>query len=537
MTPQQEAPITPGTGSAVARFLRQFTVLFGAMRELWVVLAVKLLAIVAYSIMNTTFVLWLSADLGFGDASAGYWVAAWSAMMTLITVLVGSLTDAIGLRRAFLLGVYICLVARAVLTLTTWKWLALAGGMLPLAIGEALGTPVMVAAIRRYSTTAQRSMAFSMFYAMMNVGFLIAAKIFDETRAYMGEHGRTVIPFLGLELTTYRVLFLISLIFELILVPILYFGLREGAEATDEGVRIVPRKPRETSPFCATCGYDLTANISGVCPECGSQAGAPRAAPSGIWAAMMRGMRDTIRETARIFVGLWRQPGFYRFLAFLTLAAFVRLIFVQMHYTYPKFGIRELGEGAPIGMLWAINSILIIVLVPIVGALSQRVSAYQMVTWGSAIAAASVFILTLPPAWFRGAADSPLLTWIWSWYLGLSGSVNPWYAMILIYVIVLSVGEAVYSPRLYEYAAVIAPKGQEGSYMALSYLPFFMAKLLVASFSGVLLARYCPEIGPRDSSTMWLIIALTTTIAPVGLIALRRVIRAPEAGREDPAAG
>ena len=39
--------------------------------------------------------------------------------------------------------------------------LALACGLLPLAIGEALGTPVLLAATRVYSTTAQRSISFS----------------------------------------------------------------------------------------------------------------------------------------------------------------------------------------------------------------------------------------------------------------------------------------------------------------------------------------------------------------------------------------
>jgi hypothetical protein len=101
---------------------------------------------------------------------------------------------------------------------------------------------------------------------------------------------------------------------------------------------------------------------------------------------------------------------------------------------------------------------------------------------------------------------------------------------------VLSVGEAIYSPRLYEYAAAIAPKGQEGSYMSLSYLPFFLAKLCVTTFSGVLLQKYCPEHGPRNSNKLWLIIALTTTIAPIGLIVLRNYIRVAEAGREEPKA-
>ena len=40
------------------------------------------------------------------------------------------------------------------MVVTTIPWLALTCGVLPLAIGEALGTPVLLAATRRYSTTA-----------------------------------------------------------------------------------------------------------------------------------------------------------------------------------------------------------------------------------------------------------------------------------------------------------------------------------------------------------------------------------------------
>jgi MFS family permease len=752
----------PGAETKLApvSFLGRFMVLKGATRELWLVFLVKLLGIVAYSIMNTTFVLWLSYDLGYTDQRAGFLVATWSTVMTLITVFVGSLTDAIGLRKALLLGLCVCVLSRLVMTVTTVKWLALAGGMLPLALGEALGVPVLVAGVRRYSTTSQRSISFAIFYAMMNVGFLIASLVFDYVRRGLGEpHGHLTLPLIGMELTTYRTLFLLSFLFEFSLLPIVYFGLRGGVEATDEGVKITPEQSK----------------YPGV----------------NLWRALVLVVRDASKETVRIFVGLWQQPGFYKFLAFLTLAAFVRLIFIHMYYTYPKFGIRELGEGAPVGRLFAVNSVLIIFLAPLVGALTQKISAYRMVSFGSAIAAASVFIMALPPhmfqpladgrfghglvnQWFGGysrftpddfrnlpplaaklqsgtdtaasalneslsektrvllrrqledgssargagprpstallapgdirgleafvaklqedseAATRPVSRAIWERFsaesqrilqdasppearrqavlvqelnrilhsnrlydaqrfagvplseaaralvakdpkrregdlpnqslllnrllledtypqaiprsahplgvalaedltkliqgpalaerrgfaevtlsaetkermasrpkgqssarlnrmvledafpseiapnrLGVVGGVSPYYVMIFLFITVLSVGEAFYSPRLYEYAAVIAPKGQEASYMSLSYLPFFMAKLLVATFSGVLLANYCPETGPRQSATMWLIIALTTTIAPAGLMALRRFIRVKEAGRED----
>jgi hypothetical protein len=336
----------------------------------------------------------------------------------------------------------------------------------------------------------------------MNGGFLIANLIFDAVRQSLGEpHGSYMIPVLGIELTTYRTLFLVSFLVQITLVPLIYFGLRDGAEATDEGVKIAPPKPQS--------------------------------AGTSYWNSLLRVVRDTLRETVRIFAGLWHQPGFYKFLAFLGLAAFVRLIFYQMHYTYPKFGLRELGSGAPIGRLWAVNSLLILFLVPVVGALTQKITAYRMVTVGSVIAAASVFIMALPPAWFLGLANGWLGHWLGHGFLGLDGPVNPFYVMIFLFVVWLSIGEAFFSPRLYEYAAAIAPKGQEASYMSLSYLPFFVAKSLVSPFSGLLLGWFCPAVGPRNSSMLWLIIALTTIIAPVGLILFQRVIRVHEAGRSD----
>jgi dipeptide/tripeptide permease len=203
-----------------------------------------------------------------------------------------------------------------------------------------------------------------------------------------------------------------------------------------------------------------------------------------------------------------------------------------MHYTYPKFGIRELGEGAPIMRLWSVNPLMIIFLVPIVGALTQRHAAYPMVVVGSSIAAAAVFIMALPTAWFQGMADGLPGRLIGHWWLGLEGPVHPYYVMVFIFIFFLSIGETIYSPRLYEYPAAIAPKGQEASYMALSFLPYFIAKFFVGMLSGLLLAKYCPAEGPRNSQLLWLIIATITVVTPIGLIVLGRFIRVKEAGRE-----
>src|SRR5205823_3561774 len=79
-------------------------------------IVIKLFIISAYAITNKTLILWLSYDLGFSDQAAGALVGwVWAPAMTICTLLAGSLTDALGLRRTFFLGVTICLIARAVM--------------------------------------------------------------------------------------------------------------------------------------------------------------------------------------------------------------------------------------------------------------------------------------------------------------------------------------------------------------------------------------------------------------------------------------
>src|SRR5580658_10047780 len=399
--------------SALRRFAAKFAVLKDAIPELWIVFAIKFISIAAYAITNSTLVLWLRSDLGYSDKQALPLVAAWSILMTVVTLLVGSLTDALGMRRTLYLGTGVCIFGRLVMVLTTVKWLALGGGLIPLAIGEALGGPVLVAAVRCYSNTKQRSVSFSIVYAMMNVGFLLAAWLFDVVRQGLGEYGHFNLA--GLTISTYRTLFLASLILEVMMLPLIYL-MRDGAEASDEGLKLVPPRPK----YPGRSFFD----------------------------SIRLTIVDTAKTTIALFGRLLQQVGFYRLLAFLMLIAFLKLILMQMYYVYPTFGIRELGAGAPVGTLWGINSAVVILLAPIIGALTQRFSAYKMVVLGGLMTVASVFIMAMPTAWFTPLANGWLGNWVGHRWLGLQGNVHPYYVMIPTFVIVYSVGESFYSPRV-----------------------------------------------------------------------------------------
>lgn len=484
-------------------FLQTFASLRTAPRELWVIYAAYVLENIAYGLgASAVLSLWMSSDLGFSDKRAGTLIAAYSTVVTLATVLVGSLTDAVGIRRTFLLGFWVCLISRVVMMAARLPVIAVTFGLFPLAVGLALMGPVMTAAMRRYSSTSQRTLVFSLYYALMNLGYFIAGYLFDAIRNMLGEKGSWVVPVWGQPLSTYRVLIFGSALFTIPGLIIAWLFLRNGIEVTDQGVTILPR----------------------------AKAADPKLKPIK---ALVETVRETAVKTGRIFVSLWKEPALYRFLVFMLLVVGVKLIGYHMAFTFPKFSLRELGEGAPIGRLYSVlNSAMIILLVPICGALSGRFTAYRMVITGTLISASSVFFLAIPVHWFKPLADGWLGDLIAHRWLNISGEVNPWYISIFLFVVILSIGEVLWSPRLYEYAAAIAPKGQEASYMALSVLPYFGAKFVVGTMSGFLLAHYCPAEGPRNSAGMWFVIGCMAMITPVGTFLLRRYIQAPEAGRE-----
>ena len=500
----------PESPTGLKAFLQKFTGLASAPRELWIIYIAYIFENLAYKVGAAgVVVLWLTDDVfGAGypgiDVKAASIYAFWSAIMTLVTVMIGPLTDALGIRKTFLLGFWVCLVSRIVMAVTVNKWIVLPWGLFLQGVGIALLVPVMAAGCKRYTNAFQRSLAFSLYYALMNLGYAIGDGIFDHLRGKggLGEHGSWMVPWLGMELSTYRVLILLSVVFTVPGLILVWFTLREGVEMTETGVRILPPKP------------NLNAGL-------------------GPLVSLYRSARATVAETLRIFKALVPQRAFHRFLIFMSLVVGVKMIFYHLVVTFPKFGIRELGEGAPFAHLSGmLNSVMIVVLVPLCGALTQKVSAYRMVTFGSLISALSVFFIALPAHWFQPLADGWVGDMIVHRWLGVAGPVNPYWISIFLFVVMLSLGEAFWSPRLYEYAAAIAPKGQEASYMALSLLPYFVAKFTVGMSSGWLLKWFCPAEGPRSPGTMWFIIGCMALITPVGTFLFRKHLQLQESGRE-----
>jgi len=475
----------------------------GAPREVGFTFGLKIFSVTAYKILNFVLSMWLIQDLGFGAESAGIVIMIWGLFMTSATLVSGSLTDVLGLRRTLLLGVGICVLTRLVMALSGNVWVALLGGLFPLAVGEALCTPVLVAAMRLYSKPSQRSIAFSLFYGLMNFGFMFGYFISDGVMGRVQDGQDSSIALLGMVFSPFEMLILVSMLADLVMFAMIPF-LRPGVQMTETGYEPLPRIEHEFPAGLGTLGR--------------------------VRFTVANAARDTLKTLGELV----RSDGFAKLLVFLLMIGLLKIVFNLMDYVLNPFVEREIGGDAvsKVGRLNATNSILILILAPVVGMLTRRYASYTMVILGGFITAASFALMAMPTGVFQGMTEGWLGDAVGRHYLGIVGAVHPYFLMIFLWQVVFSVGEAFYSPRVYEYAASIAPPGKEASYSSLSYIPLLIGKISTGLAFTTLLDRYCPEEGPRQSGTMWTIIGLMVLIAPVGLLVLKRHIRVREVGKD-----
>jgi MFS family permease len=179
-----------------------------------------------------------------------------------------------------------------------------------------------------------------------------------------------------------------------------------------------------------------------------------------------------------------REPALWRLLVLVGLIVGVRAVYVYLYLLMPKYWLRTIGPEAAIGTLNAINPIGIVIGLILFIPFANKFGVFRMLVYGAMISSVALAPMALP----------------WTVYGMPIGEAH--YVMALLCMILVTIGEVVWSPKLYEYTAAIAPKGQEGTYLGLSLIPWFLAKTLVSAFSGHLLERWSPENVTVNGVTM-----------------------------------
>jgi MFS family permease len=184
-----------------------------------------------------------------------------------------------------------------------------------------------------------------------------------------------------------------------------------------------------------------------------------------------------------------------RFLFFIFVLLPVRTLFAHQFLTMPLFVERVYPATVAAKWEWVymINPIIIVVFVPTIAAVTLKREVVDMMIFGTAITAFSSFLLC-------GEAS---VFWL------------------LVYMVVFSFGEAVWSSRFLEYIADIAPVERVGVYMGIATIPWFLAKMCTGFYAGFMLDWFVPETGVQSPQTLWLLYGLVALISPIALLATR----------------
>lgn len=207
---------------------------------------------------------------------------------------------------------------------------------------------------------------------------------------------------------------------------------------------------------------------------------------------------DSINEEARTFTKVFRDMllvfANFRFIIFLIIYSGFWLMFWQIFYLVPQYGIAVL-DFQEFELLEAVDAICIIFLtVPM---------AFMVKKW-KPIAAMSLGFIFASFSWIiMGAFPTVPATMI---AIGL-------YAL----------GEATQAPRFYEYVASLAPKGQIGTFMGFAFLP-----VAIGSFSAGIIADWLRTTYlDSNPSMMWYILAGVGFVSTL-LMLLYNMLLAPK---------
>jgi len=370
-------------------------------------------------------------------------------------------------------------------------------GIVVVVIGYGMYQPAAYAGVRKFTSGKTAAMGYAMLYALMNLGGWLPS-FFSPIRQSIGISGSYWV---------YTGLTAVALVATaLILTPKVERDAIARAEKEREAEKAAaandPEKKKDAAADTAsvqktTIPAHLWATLLVI-------AGCVYLLPSPVdyivWAALA-----VIVLTAFLVpalgtpMRLWlaNHPlGNTKFFFFIFALIPVQTLFAYNWLILPQY-LERAFEGSFISdrfeLFANLNPLLIFIAVPIVTALTMKKKVYNMMIIGTFVMAAPAFLLAL---------GTNIYT-------------------LLGYLFIMTIGEAMWQPRFLQYAAEIAPEGRTGAYMGVAQFPWFLTKVIVPLYSGLMLQRFVPSIGVRNPESMWLVFALVAMISPILLVVFK----------------
>ena len=437
----------------------------GFERPFWIANITEIFERLSYYGAFASLALYLQEQLNFSTEQTGTLTGIFGGMVWFLAIFGGAAADRLGFRRALSAAYLILSAAYFLIGSIGASWLAPVRNAVPLglfvgfilmlpALGISLVKPCVVGTTARASKENVRSIGYSIYYTMVNIGG--AAGPFFASWA----HRR-----LGVE-NVYRVAAL-SVFAMFFVVLLLFREPHKPGDAPPPSIATVART------FCMVLGnYRLVLPVLLVALllRIALWAYPAWSVPWWIWIGLL----------ALVLAGI------SRFMWFLVIFTGYWVVFWQQYISLPGFIHGYVNAHADVEMILVTDGLTVICLTLAVNLFTRKIPAFPAVILGTVITSMAWVILALRPT-------------VWGAILSL---------------FVLALGEITQSPRYYEYISRLAPPGQQGTYMGFAFVPIGIGSLIGGPFGGFLLHHF-GEVKQQPLQMWWVVtgVGLATAAA------------------------
>lgn len=476
-----------------------------APRALWGINISYFIEGLAYFGILTILGKYLSENVELMDLHAGWVYSVFTGGITFAMFFLGGLSDKIGVRLALAISLALMVIGRLLVALSgslglaaglhSFMFMLVLAGLFVVVIGYGMYQPAAYAGIKQFTDKKTAAMGYAMIYALMNLGAFVSGVISPPIRrAFENKYppnGLTAVFWVYVGMTILALLSLVLLLTRKTEKEALKAAKADSSEKSDnqkEDKPVISQKINNTpliilsvlSVLSIIPIFTIWKNTEGTM-------------------LYVRWLPFSVLAIITLIEFLRKRPEhpFWdkKFVFFIFILIPVQTLFAHNWLTLPYY-IDRAFAGTTVGENFEffsnLNPILIFILSPMVAAITAKSNIYKMMIIGTFVMAAPTFLLALGP--------------------------TP--AFLLTYIVIMTVGEAMWQPRFLQWAAEIAPEGQTGAYMGIAQFPWFLTKVITGLYSGYLLSVYCPKPGEGAQNTemLWLIYAFIAIISPVALI-------------------
>ena len=437
----------------------------GFERPFWVANITEIFERLSYYGAFSSLALYLQGKLNFSTQQTGTLTGVFGGMVWFLAIFGGAAADRLGFRRALSMAYLILAAAYFLIGSIGATWLAPVRDAVPLglfvgcililpALGISLVKPCVVGTTARASKENVRSIGYSIYYTMVNIGGASGPYVASWAHRHLGVEN------------VYRVA-AVS-VFAMFFVVLFFF--REPRKAGDAPPPSIAQVARN---FCVVVG-----NYRLVLPV--------------LLIALLLGAASLLAPGFSVPWWVWTVllvlvlAGISRFMWFLVLFTGYWIVFWQQYISLPGYIHNYVSSTADVEMILITDGLTVIALTLAVNYVTRKIPAFQAVILGTVITSLAWLILAFRPT-------------VWGAVLSL---------------FVLAMGEIIQSPRYYEYISRLAPEGQQGTYMGFAFLPIGIGSLIGGWFGGRVMHQF-GEVAHRPEQAWWTITAVGLVTALV----------------------